>query len=347
MKVLHLPWNVASQMQVTVQAQRKLGLEVRGLSGPSRVQHHTGLELLPQGEGRSWPVRGWNAARRHAKVLEAITWADVIHWHCGPALKLNADLHTARALGKKMFVEFWGSDIRDPETEMLDNPWFAEAWHSGKYECPGESRAGSRLMQQRFSRSSARLLIPALGMRAYVVPEFFPKFVNTAQRLNLMDYTPSFPAASGSRPLVVHAPTAPVAKGSPYILAAVERLRSELNFDFQLVQGMTAQEARGWIARCDVFVDQLIAGDYGVAAVEAMAFGKPVISYIKPAVRHHYPANFPVISADPGDITEVLRAILSDGPRRRTVGEASLAWVEEHHDAHRIAAFLAEYYQAA
>ncbi len=348
MKVLHLPANISSQMRATVHVLREIGIEARGMTGPSLYQNSGGLEILPRADGGSLLARKSCAARRAAAILKAVAWADAVHWHGETALPLAADLLLARTLNRRRFVEFWGSDIRDPEIEIPDNPHFARAWESGGYECRTmESRAHSRAVQRRFQAGGARLFNVSPGMAQYLVPGSFPMRCESGQRLLLEEYPPAVPSAAAARPLVVHAPSAPGAKGTPFVLAAVERLREEVDFGFQLIQGMPAATARDWISRCDIFVDQLILGEYGVAAVEAMALGKPVICYLKPSLRPHTPPHCPVISADPDTITEVLREWLRDGPRRRSAGEASRAWVEERHDARRIVPRMAEYYQAA
>jgi len=348
MKVLHLASNIASQMRVAVHTLREMGIEARGLTGPSPYQNATGLEILPRADGASFLRRKASALHRAAIIMKAMARADVIHWYGEPALPLAADLRTAAALGRKRFVEFWGSDIRDPELEMADNPHFARAWRGDEYECkPVESRAHSVAVQRRFAANGAVLLKVSAGVAQYVVPGLFPGSYGTAQRLLLEEYAPAAPSASAARPLVVHAPSAPGAKGTRFVLAAVERLRAECDFDFQLIHGLSPAEAREWMRRCDVFVDQLIIGEYGVAAVEAMALGKPVVCYIKPSLRPHCPAHCPVISAAPDTIETVLRDLLQDGPRRRAAGEASRAWVEERHDARKVVARIAEYYQAA
>jgi hypothetical protein len=348
MKVLHLATNIASQMKVTVDALRALGIETRGLTGPSPSQNSESLEIVPWGgNDASFMERKLCGVRRTVMILKAIAWADVIHWHFGPGLPLYADLQLASLLGRKKFVEFWGSDIRDPEIECADNPWYAKAWESGEYECREESHVRSQSLQGRFSRHRARLLINSPGMAQYVRPAFFPDFDWTAQRICVDGIEPCIPSVAASRPLVVHAPTAPGAKGTRYILAAVEKLKGECEFDFQLIHGMPHHEAKEWIRKSDIFIDQLICGDYGLASVEAMAMGKPVICYIKPSLRPGFPPHFPVINANPDTVENVLRDLLKDGPRRRETGERSRAWAEERHEARRVVAQIAEYYRAA
>lgn len=349
MKVLHLPTNIASQMRVTVAALRNMGIDARGLTGRSPVQNAAGLEILPYASPHdSFLKRKATALRRAALIMEAITRTDIVHWHYSAALPFGADLHAARLLGRKRFVEFWGSDIRIPEIEFADNPHYVRAWESGAYECrESESRENSLRTQRRFSENGVQLFVCSPGMDQYISRTLFPVSRWTAQRVCLSEYEPAIPRAATARPLVVHAPSAPGSKGTRFILAAVEKLRAECEFDFELIHGKTPLEAKEWMSRCDIFVDQLIAGEYGVAAVEAMALGKPVICYMKPSLLRHYPAHFPVISANPDNVADVLRELLHDGPRRHAAGEASRAWVEERHDARKVVARIADYYQTA
>src|SRR5688500_3168788 len=124
MKVLHVPTNIASQMGVTVAALREMGIDARGLTGRSPVQNPDGLEVLPYASPHdSFLKRKSTALRRAALIMEAICRADVVHWHYSAALPCAADLRAARLLGRKRFVEFWGSDIRVPEIEFADNPY--------------------------------------------------------------------------------------------------------------------------------------------------------------------------------------------------------------------------------
>ena len=91
------------------------------------VQSHDDIEILPPHpslpRSLTWAVKH---ARRYAKVMSAIAWADVIHWHYGDLILHDGfDLDWTRFLRKPGFAEFWGSDIRIAEIEAADNPYFA------------------------------------------------------------------------------------------------------------------------------------------------------------------------------------------------------------------------------
>ena len=53
-----------------------------------------------------------------------------------------------------------------------------------------------------------------------------------------------------------------------------------LAVDLEIVEGLHHEEARERYRDADIVVDQLNAGWYGVFAIEAMALGKPVVTFL-------------------------------------------------------------------
>ena len=95
-------------------------------------------------------------------------------------------------------------------------------------------------------------------------------------------------------------------------------------------------------------VDQLNAGWYGVFAIEAMALGKPVVTFLHDeAVRRTEEAfgtRVPIVSATAETLRETLRPLVADAARRRELGAASRAYVEQVHDLERVADRLLSLY---
>jgi hypothetical protein len=141
-------------------------------------------------------------------------------------------------------------------------------------------------------------------------------------------------------------------KGTRYVLETVDRLRREgVTFDFELVERKTHAEATTIYQQADLMIDQLLLGWYGGLAVECMALGIPVISFIRhgdlefvpPAMR----AELPVIRADRMTLYWVLKEWLT--VRRAElpeVGRRCRQFVEAWHNPLKIARTLADdYYQ--
>ena len=85
MRVLHLPWNVASQISIMVRALRGIGVEAPGLARWESPMHdYREVEVFRLLSRRRHPfcdaaqtISWWCAFAR------AVKWAEVIHWHSG------------------------------------------------------------------------------------------------------------------------------------------------------------------------------------------------------------------------------------------------------------------------
>jgi hypothetical protein len=345
--VLHLPVNVASHMSATVRGLRETGMDASGLSlfGATPVVADDGIEILSNAPVRRSARWVLDMIRQAPHLLGAIRNADILHWYMTPGLPLAADLRLAGAFGKPAIVEFAGGDIRRPSVESADNPYYVRALPDYEYRL-WETDRNSERTQRLFAHAGAEALVSCPSLLPYLEPRFFPRSHLVRQRLMTSDYVPRFPDPGNHRPLVVHATTAPVGKGTPAVLAAVEELKAGHEFDFVLLQGVPRDEALRTIQRADVYLDQFMIGAHGAAALEAMALGTPVVGWIKPAVAAAYPKDIPIVNASQEQLARVLGELLRDGERRARLAKESRAYVEEHHDAVRLAPQLADVYDA-
>jgi hypothetical protein len=342
MRVLLLPHNISSQIDVMVRAFRDLGVEARGLVYPGKYTSDEHCTVLPErvaGRGPRWAAR---AARKWALVADGIRWADVVHWHFGPASGRGLDLELAARLGRKRFVEFWGSDIRVPSIEGQDNPWYAE-WVDA--EESARMQVVSRRNQALFSGNGAEAVVSCPALARHLDPASYRTHHRIRQRLFVPDYVPRYPDPQRTRPVLLHTPSRPSVKGTPHVELAVERLRARYDIDFRLVHGVPRAEVLRQIADCDIYLDQFILGSHGLAAMEAMAFGKPVFCYINPAIRPEYPDDMPIVSCPPDAIEAALAPLLEHPERRTALGRLSRAYVEREHDAHTLCRRLLDIYR--
>jgi hypothetical protein len=345
MRVLHLPVNIASIASHTVRGLRQIGLDARGLVFVNTpVQSEEALQVIVlasrlrkhyfMGQGIRWLYQ----------YLKRAAWADVIHWYFGAlALPWGFDLRYLKLLRKPGVVEWLGSDIRIPEIASEDNPYYAAAFSNG-YEYRSESHQKSWQLQQRFGKAGFGS-VASVGMLPYVHNEFFPQAYMMPQRLMLSDYLPTYPDPHTTRPLVVHSLTAPVTKGTSAVLMAIDQLKSQYLFDFQLIQGVSRHEALQIVQKADIFLDQFVLGDHGMAALEAMALGKPVVCYIKPSMVGKYAPDCPIVNANQDNLREVLESLLNKGRVRHEIGRESRTYVEKYHDAAVLAHKLVEIYK--
>lgn len=149
----------------------------------------------------------------------------------------------------------------------------------------------------------------------------------------------------GSRLVVAHAPNHSHFKGTRYLLQAIEKLQAEgLDIELKRVQGVPNEEVLALFEQADVVVDQLVGGFYGYTALEAMAVGRPVMTY----VRSHdlLLPEFPLLNATPDSVEGVLRSIFLGGVDLDALGAAGRAYVEAHQSVAAVSRRLASLYRA-
>lgn len=254
------------------------------------------------------------------------------------------DLWVLRLLGKKMFMTYHGDDIRQGDrSRELFKVHFADEVDSVYYNPYTDAR----------KRKSAELYACYCKQIFAISPDLLPMSPRGARLIRHAGIDQSEWRQTEShnpKPLIVHAPTHREVKGTKYILAAVEKLKSRgYEFDFKLIEKMTNLEAREWYAKADLVVDQIFLGWYGVLAIECMALGKPVISYIRKEdtklVSSELVKDIPVISAEPKTIENKIAWCLEHTAELKEIGKKSRAFVEKWYDPIEIAKEVIEIYK--
>ena len=260
---------------------------------------------------------------RHGKLLrqQATQWRaflkllpryDVFHFYSSVTLvPKSVQFRILHALGKKGVYQYLGSDIRGKTREQLAYGLKADAEIVSSYD--------------------AIRWVPGADV---ILPG-----------VEVAKIAPAIPSADKQRPLIIHAPSSRRRKGTEHVVAAVE----SLDADFRVVEGLTHDEAFELYREADIVIDQLNAGWYGVFAIECLALGKPVVTFLlEEAVRRTeeaYGIEVPVISATVETLRERLRPLVADAALRHRVGAASRAYAERLHDIDAIAGELIELYE--
>ena len=143
-------------------------------------------------------------------------------------------------------------------------------------------------------------------------------------------------ARTGGPVRIGHAPNHRTIKGTDLLEAAVETLSGEgLDVELVVIERIPNAEVPAVLAGLDLFAEQFVLGWYGLAAVEAMAAGLPVVARLRPdlvaAYAHLAAGRPPIVAADPDQLVDVLRSLALDPARRVELGRAGRRFVEEHH----------------
>lgn len=284
--------------------------------------------------------------KRYYTFRRLLKWADVIHWVYDDKGLKNNEIRKIRKAGKPSVVEWVGSDIRNPELLFPLNAYYAHAYENGYEYAQYESVWQSKRNQAKFLQYEA---IPLVNpeMDLFLDRSMFPERYFVWPRMLLTQFDYRFPDPGNKKPLVLHSPTAKVAKGSEYIIAAVEELKKEVDFDFILLHQFPRAEVMRLMQQCDIFIDQIVLGMYGLASCEAMCYGKPVLCYLMPAViKNGLPEECPIINTTVESLKSNLRRLLQDGQLRYETGLLCRAYAEKYFDSKKNAERLISVYQA-
>ena len=237
-----------------------------------------------------------------------------------------SDLERIKAAGKKVVVAFVGSDVRWYHAMVQD---FAKYDMMPQEYGPefifniGELR--ERLRRMRMVERYADLIFSLpnqsqLALRPY---NHFQVIVD----YEAIPYRPE----QRERPLVIHAPSKSKVKGTHYIKPVMEKLKEELGYDVQYVQGLEYKKALALYAEADILVGQAFCPTGGKQEREAMSAGTVVLS----SMQYHYPdgmpPNCPVIDIDPRNLEEKLRKAVLDYDDRKERAKLGRPFVQKYY----------------
>ena len=145
------------------------------------------------------------------------------------------------------------------------------------------------------------------------------------------------PPSDRARPVILHAPSSRRRKGTEEVIAACEGLDADL----VLVEGLHHDEAFERYREADIVVDQLNAGWYGLFAIECMALGKPVVTFLhEEAITRtelELDTRVPIVSATKENLRARLEPLVASASERKRIGAESRAYVERVHDLDSVA----------
>ena len=338
MRIIHLPAASAGQPDQFVQGLLRCGLDARSL----QVTRHTfsyGADINLEG---LYPPDV-------AKVLNGLCKDfDIFHFHRRSLLYKKTllfpnaiDLTALKLAGKKVFLHFRGSEIRLPSIFAKMCPYH--------YIDDSEDEVGA--LPARFNEADQRILrdlASTICDGVFVTDPELQTYVPDAvivPRVKCLEELPPAPPRRRQRPLIVHAPSNRGAKGTDRIVEVVSRMAKQGHkFDFKLVENLPHREALAIFREADILIDQLRIGWYGVTAVEGMALGKAVVTYIRDDLKHYLPLPSPIAFANPDTLEDVLADLIVDPDRIMALGAEGRRFVERYHCAERTCRTLSNLY---
>jgi hypothetical protein len=338
-KVFHGLVNYGTQAGLLAEALRERGITSISVSQPDRFSRMIDVELLHGGSLFIKITRhSWNWMRRIGWFFKYNTF----HFYYGTSLfPAHLDFRLYKIFGKVVVCHYLGKDVK-LYRETIEKYRISNM----AYSC-GDHDAALRkdeVIKRRLKLESK------YADKQLVCSPVYSEFVDGADFIPLaIDLSPY-----EFRPLpmqdvvkIMHAPTCRLNKGTAFIIEAVEKLQAEgFCIELMLCEDISHDELREKYYECDIFIDQVLGG-YGTAAIEAMACGRPTISYLRTALFSDelFVGGIPIIRANGDTIHQVLKETLLNKTDLPQIGVDSRRFVELNHDVVAFAERLEKMYE--
>ena len=255
-------------------------------------------------------------------------------------LPKGMDLVLFRLFGKTTIFYYMGNDVQGYEASINKYKFTNMKNYFTSHE------KGLRYDKRILKRLSAH---SKYASHQLVCAPCYSEFVHGSNILPLVINTDDYEVLDSKKNsliTILHAPTDRLAKGTSFVETAVNQLINE-GYSVRLViaEGLSHSELKEAYKSCDIFVDQLLGGWYGTVAIEAMAFGKPVVCFIRESYREYcnYYDDVPIINADPETLYSGLEELICSPDKLRDISVASRLFVEKYHSESYVMPRLKKY----
>jgi hypothetical protein len=166
------------------------------------------------------------------------------------------------------------------------------------------------------------------------------------------EYIKTFKYSIGKKIKIIHAPTNRAAKGSDFILKALENLQKRYkNIEVILIEKIPYEEALKLYKEAHIVIDQVLIGWYGAFGVEVMKMGKPLGVFIREEDLKFIPKEMAddikdsVININPYNIETELSKYIENIGLLYKKSQASLDYVNKWHNPLYVASLTKQVYE--
>jgi glycosyltransferase involved in cell wall biosynthesis len=341
-KVFHGILNYGTQAGFISKGLREIGIQTLSVSKKDKYKRHIDIELKA----------GGNYLQRKSKQLSNAIFLircflkyDIFHFYSGRTLLWGQiDLYFYRLFRKKVVMHYLGNDVELYEWSVKNY----EITNMQEMMSPEEGKIHDEKIRKRREFEDK-----FIDKSVVCAPQYSPFVENTdfiplALDLGKFEYTP-LPKMKNEVLRVLHAPTNRKKKGTSHLLAAIERLKKEnYKIELDLCENITHAELIRRYKHCHVSVVALLGGWYGTAGIEAMAIGRPIITFLRPSLFKYTDLKeeeIPIISAHKNSIYTKLKEILDGKYNLQDLSLKSREFVLETHDYKKISKRFLEIYK--
>ena len=258
---------------------------------------------------------------------------------------LEQQVDALRDAGVRVAFVAHGTDLRLPSRHVLAERY--SPFSEGEWALTPRLERDAAANRALLDRLGGMVFVSTLGLLADAPPgaNWLPVVVDS----NLWQAGPL--PMSRLRPVVAHAPSNGIVKGSELIDPIMQRLHDRGLIEYRRVRGVAASDMPAVYRDADIVLDQFRLGDYGVAACEAMLTGRITVGhvsdFVRSEVRERTGRELPIVEATPDTLEEVILQLLESPASARTISQDSREFASAVHDGRFAARALADFLGAS
>jgi len=282
------------------------------------------IALAGQSRTRRWALRPLNALLRHALLVHVARRCDVFIFGYRSTFFRFRELPILKRLGKRIIYVFHGSDSRPPYLDGYQHRSLSVS------ELAALTRK-KKMAIATIERHADAIVCTPIHAHLHEKPVVVFQMLGVPVRIGDADEAPALPPPPGVT-RILHAPSAPMNKGTDRIRGAVSSLVAKGHrIDYvELVERPHAHVVAE-LKSCHFVVDQLFGeGPIGGLATEAAYFGKPAIlgTHTDDAWRMYDPADLPpIVRCDNDSVEAAIERLIDDAEGARLLGARARTFV--------------------
>lgn len=353
LRILHAPAIITHQQWTISRAQRELGYKsdfmVFNADHDWQPQHdcdinfHFDRNMITFNPLR--PIGLFKTAKFLIQFsmffIKSLFKYDVFHFHSESFLgsRSTLDLKILRLFRKKIVFQYWGCDIRLKSMSKLENKY--STCDNCIRICQNSRKLRDILNHLKYA--DFRVYAGADTIKSVPDALFIPIAIDLTHCSPVWEIPEEYLLGKKDNSIRIlqafqNWEIRGDQKGTRFIRSAIEQLNNQgYKIEYIFLDKVPNIAMKYYYQQADIVIDALLTGWYSNVSVEAMAMGKPVVCYLNEEYKRLIPGETPIVNANPDNLVEVLRKLVSDKELREDIGRKGREYVEEFYDSIKIA----------
>ncbi len=256
--------------------------------------------------------------------------------HAWDTARGREDVDALRASGRNVALLFHGSEVRRPSLHARLTPW-SPFYREQTATLSADLERTAEIVHESYADFDGPLLVSTPDLLDHI-----PRAVWLPGVVGAASFVPAPPAMTGPRLVVAHAPSRSWLKGSEWVDPVLQRMEREGLLTYRRLQYLPAVMIPSLLRDVDVLIDQVVLGNPGVLAAQAMAAGRLVLAHLPEAVRRRFPEPPPVIETTPATVEQVLLSVIENPEHYRRIAASGVEFAQKYHDGRLSARVLTQ-----